>query len=132
MEIDACLEDSLEGYETLFEGGCCHEELFEDRLFSGEMYGLAAAMRSYSELMNEGHGDAGVNLMTMLFRIFQKAGNQPKMAVGLLAIFMKKIIIWMLAAERIQIYCLIEEALKMIQRMNLAMRIDYRKDKNMI
>lgn len=35
-------------------------------------------MRSYSELMDKGNEDAGVNLMTMLFRIYQKTGKLEK------------------------------------------------------
>ena len=78
IDTDACLEDSHEGYESLFEGEDYHKELFDDDFFSDEMYNLISVMRSYSGLMDDGCEDAGVNLMTMLFRIYQKTGNLEK------------------------------------------------------
>ena len=78
MELDASLEDTLGGYEYLFEGDDYYEELFNDDIFSDEMHGVFELMKSYSKLMDEGNEDAGVNLMTMLFRIYQKTGNLKK------------------------------------------------------
>lgn len=75
METDACLKDCLEGYENLFQCDDYYEELFNDTVFSDEMYDLVTVIRLYSELMDNGNEDAGVNLMTMLFRIYQKTGN---------------------------------------------------------
>lgn len=77
-DTDACLEDMLDGYENLFQGDDFYEELFNNALFSDEMYNSVTVMRSYSELMDAGNEDAGVNLMTMLFRIYQKTGNLEK------------------------------------------------------
>jgi len=77
-DTDVCLEDCLEGYENLFQSDDYYEELFNDAVFSDEMYDLVTVMRSYSDLMNKGNEDAGANLMTMLFRICQKTGNLKK------------------------------------------------------
>lgn len=79
METDACLKDCLfEGYENLFQSDDYYEELFDDNVFSDEMYDLVTVMRSYSELMDDGNEEAGINLMTMLFRIYQKTGSLKK------------------------------------------------------
>lgn len=77
-DTDASLEDMLDGYENLFQGDDYYEELFDDAVFSDEMYNLVTVMRSYSDLIDNGNEDAGVNLMTMLFRIYQKTGNLEK------------------------------------------------------
>lgn len=78
MNTDASLEDCLDGYENLFQGNNFYEELFNDNIFSDEMYDLITVMKLYSELMDNGNKEAGVNLMTMLFRIYQKTGNLEK------------------------------------------------------
>lgn len=78
MDTDTSLKDCFEGYENLFQIDDYYEELFNDTVFSDEMYDLVTVMRSYSELMDNGNEDAGVNLMTMLFRIYQKTGNLEK------------------------------------------------------
>ena len=78
METDASLKDCLEGYENLFQSNDYYEELFNDTVFSDEMYDLVTVIRSYSKLMDDGNEEAGINLMTILFRIYQKTGNLEK------------------------------------------------------
>lgn len=78
IKLDMDTEDSLKdinGYENLFQSDDYYEELFNDTVFSDKMYDLVTVMRSYSELMDDGNEEAGTNLMTMFFRIYQKTGN---------------------------------------------------------
>lgn len=75
METDTSLKDCLEGYENLFQCDDYYKELFDDNTFSDEMYDLVTVMRSYSKLMDDRNEKAGINLMTMLSRIYQKTGN---------------------------------------------------------
>ncbi len=78
-DTDASLEKyCFDGYEDLFQSDDFYEELFDDTLFSDDMYDLVTVMRSYSELMDNENEEAGINLMTMLFRIYQKTGNLEK------------------------------------------------------
>ena len=74
MDTDACLEDTDGGYENLFQSGGYYGGLPDDAVFSGEMYSLITVVRLYSGLLDKGNEDAGINLMTMLFRIYQKTG----------------------------------------------------------
>lgn len=78
MNLDASLENTLGGYEHLFECDDYFETLIGDEIFFNEMYAISEIIKSYSELMNEGNEEAGINLMTMLFRIYQKTGKLKK------------------------------------------------------